>query len=406
MRNIYIFTNSYPYTKSTEVFIEEEIRIASEMGYNIFIIPTNKDKIIREIPNNVTVLPCILDIGIIHKILLLASIPFKIKFWSMLKETGFSNKILQGIKYLYGALLTRHYIIRKIKHPAILYSYWFSYTALGMAMAKENSDSIRKCTLISRGHGYDVFTDLRDIYIPHRDYTLSNIDALFPVSDTGTAYLSAKYPTHSFKIKTRRLGIKPIKTDIKRYDKENISFVSCSSITEIKRVDLILSMIRQYAINHSNIHISWTHFGDGEMLTKIRQLCETLPSNMDVHLNGFAANTEIRRNYTDKRFDIFVNLSTTEGIPVSIMEAINAGIPTIATDVGGNKEIVNEKTGCLVPSEVKYNDFESATNHIISNISNLKASTMEFFDKYYNAEKNYAEFYKEIQQIEPTLQKC
>ena len=33
-------------------------------------------------------------------------------------------------------------------------------------------------------------------------------------------------------------------------------------------------------------------------------------------------------------FDLFVNMSLSEGIPVSIMEAISFGIPIIATNVG------------------------------------------------------------------------
>ncbi|MBL3200697.1 glycosyltransferase, partial [Klebsiella pneumoniae] len=37
---------------------------------------------------------------------------------------------------------------------------------------------------------------------------------------------------------------------------------------------------------------------------------------------------------------LFLNLSTMEGIPVSIMEAISFGIPVVATDVGAVSEIV------------------------------------------------------------------
>ena len=48
-------------------------------------------------------------------------------------------------------------------------------------------------------------------------------------------------------------------------------------------------------------------------------------------------------------FDLFVNMSLSEGIPVSIMEAISFGIPIIATNVGGNAEIVNDETGVLIP---------------------------------------------------------
>ena len=41
--------------------------------------------------------------------------------------------------------------------------------------------------------------------------------------------------------------------------------------------------------------------------------------------------------------DLMLNTSSSEGVPVSIMEAYFHGIPVVATDVGGNNEIVLEK---------------------------------------------------------------
>ena len=47
--------------------------------------------------------------------------------------------------------------------------------------------------------------------------------------------------------------------------------------------------------------------------------------------------------------DIFVNPSYSEGLPTSVMEAASIGLPIIATDVGGTREIIAmDKTGILV----------------------------------------------------------
>lgn len=54
--------------------------------------------------------------------------------------------------------------------------------------------------------------------------------------------------------------------------------------------------------------------------------------------------------YKTEHINLFVNTSDNEGIPVSIMEAQQFGIPAIARNVGGNREIILEEL--LLPSDV------------------------------------------------------
>lgn len=50
-------------------------------------------------------------------------------------------------------------------------------------------------------------------------------------------------------------------------------------------------------------------------------------------------------------FDLYVNCSTYEGVSVTILEAMAAALPVVATAVGGNGEVVDDgRTGVLVPA--------------------------------------------------------
>jgi len=72
---------------------------------------------------------------------------------------------------------------------------------------------------------------------------------------------------------------------------------------------------------------------------------------------GIGANVELLGERTDvpqllRAAGFFVSSSLTEGISLTLLEAMAVGLPVVATAVGGNPEIVlPQKTGYLVPSQ-------------------------------------------------------
>lgn len=86
--------------------------------------------------------------------------------------------------------------------------------------------------------------------------------------------------------------------------------------------------------------------GDGPSLVTIRQLVTRLGISDKVKFLGFRQ--DIAQILADVQ--IFTLISHWEGLPCTIIEAMRAGLPVVASDVGGVKEIVvDNETGYVVP---------------------------------------------------------
>jgi glycosyltransferase involved in cell wall biosynthesis len=95
------------------------------------------------------------------------------------------------------------------------------------------------------------------------------------------------------------------------------------------------------------VRIGFILFGDGALREALtRQIAACGLTNRFI-LGGFHPDLERYLPY----LDLFVQSSFTEGLPNVILEAQAAGVPVVATSVGGTPELIEDgKTGWLVPS--------------------------------------------------------
>ena len=101
--------------------------------------------------------------------------------------------------------------------------------------------------------------------------------------------------------------------------------------------------------------------------------------------------------YRTKPVDLFVNTSSLEGLPVSIMEACSFGIPVVATDVGGTKEIVRDgKNGFLLGADFKpetlANDIERICRMTGKERNAMRTASRKIWEENFNAAGNYERF--------------
>ena len=160
-------------------------------------------------------------------------------------------------------------------------------------------------------------------------------------------------------------------------------------------------MIAKALSRITEVQIKWTHFGDGDLMDDLKAEIANLPQNITVELPGRVPNSEIYQYYNDNNVNLFINVSESEGLPVSIMEAISFGIPVIATDVGGTCEIVLDGVnGRLLPETFEINELAEEIREIISlsdaEYETLSHNARRIYEDKFSAEKNYTDFCKEL----------
>jgi glycosyltransferase involved in cell wall biosynthesis len=90
-----------------------------------------------------------------------------------------------------------------------------------------------------------------------------------------------------------------------------------------------------------------TLVGDGALRTELEELAARLGVREAVTFKGFTSDVASLL----PAFDVFALASRTEGTSLTLLEAAAAGLPIVATRVGGNAEIVVDgESGLLVPA--------------------------------------------------------
>lgn len=276
-----------------------------------------------------------------------------------------------------------------------VYSYWLFVTAMiGSRLKNDISKVCSNVRFITRAHRYDLYEDRNQLnYLPMREYLLDCADAVYPCSLDGERHLKSRFPQYANKIKCSYLG-----TYDRGRAKASLSefhIVSCSNAVAVKRLDLIVDSLA--LLKDSGMNIKWTHIGDGKLLNDIKHRAESKLGFMTVEFKGRISNTEVLDYYADECIDAFVNVSSSEGLPVSLMEAASFGIPVIATDVGGTGEIVSDGyNGMLLPADFKPNELSETVKRFAGMTAEqrlaFRSNSRKKWEDCFNAERNYSEF--------------
>lgn len=152
-------------------------------------------------------------------------------------------------------------------------------------------------------------------------------------------------------------------------DGKPLRLLSVARFAHPKRMDLLTQAMENFG--NVELHL----IGNGPEFAGVQRFIQERGLT-NIHLHG-----EVR-NFNDfGKYDGFILISDSEGLPMSALEAMSAGLPLILSDVGGCAEIVVHSE-LLVRNETK--DIQKAIRQLHENYHVLQPAMEPYFNEHFN----------------------
>lgn len=200
---------------------------------------------------------------------------------------------------------------------------------------------LRKLPVISTVHGYTKEKRLGKLYIYHAvdRICLKRLDAIVIVSESMCHQISMNARIRN-KVHVISNGIPDVidrerdGTYISKFRQGEIKIGSLGRLSFEKNFQLLIRAMKN-VINHlPNVRL--VIYGEGPLRSELEQLIDKEGLRAYIDLPGYLYNTESFFS----ELDIFVNCSLTEGMPISLLEAMRQGCRIVATDISANRELL------------------------------------------------------------------
>ena len=414
MEILFLVTKLYP-SGSGETYISHEIDVLARQFDRVVVIPIDcfdKEPNFRDLSH----LPNV-EIFSVNSVLTKITGWQKIKFQlgsiqMVLNEIIFGNdgwnhvkKFKDCLSYAYLCRIRSCSMVSFIRKRGwanerlYFYNYWMTRTTIASSFAVAELKRHNKFVLnVSRAHSSDLYHKYWNDYIkltpppfmPFEYFKLKYSDYVVSISQHGLNHIAKTFPQFRNKIAVSRLGVIDIPTGIQPERSERFEIITCAKIHFNKgmhRMPEILNELR-------DLPVHWTHIGWGlnPSLDMVLSAIDKYKVSEMVTMLGHMNQTQIEQLYHEKKFDLIVNLSNAEGIPVSIMEAIRYGIPGIVTDTVGNPEIIDSSCGFVIPIDFQSEEVAGLIRRLVTDKDlhkRLSEGARHMYEERYQASKNF-----------------
>ena len=188
-------------------------------------------------------------------------------------------------------------------------------------------------------------------------------------------------------------GVEVTEIQRKTLDKPEINLIIVSRLVIQKNIDLVINALKIL----NNVNLKLNIIGEGNEISKLEKVIDDFNLHNQVKLLGKIDNNEISKFLSNS--DIFIQASDYEGLPHSVLEAINYEVPILSTEAGGCKDLLNDgERGFIISTPPNKNLIAKNIKFIINNKDEAikrAAVAKSYISKEYNF-SSQAKVYMEV----------
>ncbi|MBD8589477.1 glycosyltransferase family 4 protein [Peribacillus simplex] len=224
------------------------------------------------------------------------------------------------------------------------------HSPMGGVLARLVSKSLGISSVIYTAHGFHFYKGASLInwlvYYPVERFLSKFTDVLITINkedyDRGKTFKARKVIyVPGIGVDTKKFSNASIDKDKKRQElgisNETVVLLSIGEMIKRKNHELVLKAL----VNVKSQNFLYLICGRGELEDYLRNLAKTLGIEDKVRFLGY------RNDIPEicKASDLFVFPSYQEGLPVSVMEAMSAGLPIVCSAIRGNTDLIENGSG-------------------------------------------------------------
>lgn len=190
------------------------------------------------------------------------------------------------------------------------------------------------------------------------NFTIEKVDRICCICEAGKRNINELYPNTISKTSLVINGITDLNDNernlvatIKKERTDRTIKLCCVGSVSVRKAQRLVIKALALLSEEERKQYHLTVIGNGPDLDYCNQLIIDNNLNEQVSLIGAVPNKDVFKYLAAS--DIFVLLSENEGLPISIIEAMRAGLAIISTNVSGIPELVSNNNGLLIAPEEK-----------------------------------------------------